>query len=98
MTGLFLINIDKIMNEESVLKRPSSFWIAIGAAVLTGVIAFTNLQNRVEAMHTRQDNFDTRIVNLENKIDLLIEVNNSIKIRQAQIAKDVEFIKTTVEQ
>ncbi len=77
------------MNGE-ILKKPSTFWIAIGSAIITGSVSFTILTSRVSAN-------EVDIVELRTDLDasnlLLLEVRES----QIRIEKDIEFIKSTLE-
>ena len=70
-------------------KSEVKFWLTIIGIIVSGVIAFTVLQMKVEAMYDKGTKLRKEF---ENSSDLLIE----IKECQIRMEKDIEFIKKYV--
>ena len=57
--------------------------------VISVIVMFVTVQTKVTAN-------EVRINTLENKIEALISINQTILIKQAEMQKDIEFIKDKV--
>ncbi len=85
--------IRTMKNESKFLDRPSSFWITILTMVLGGVIAFTTLAGRVDALEDDQQFIGVTQVRLESKLDQIIQQQQELYVIQAKMQKDIEFLK-----
>lgn len=78
------------------LKIPQKFWLVIGSAILSGVIAFTTLTMRVNAMDAEVADTEETNTRLELKIDLLLEKMIEMQIEQSIQGKSIEYIESSI--
>ena len=74
-------------------KSDIKFWLAILGIVVTGVIAFTTLRMRVEAMQDKgvklRTEFEGMVEIMRPKIELIL-------INQTKMQKDIDYIKENI--
>ena len=74
-------------------KSDIKFWLAILGIVVTGVIAFTTLRMRVEAMQDKgvklRTEFEGTAETTRPKIELIL-------INQTKMQKDIDYIKENI--
>jgi len=74
---------------EIITKGELKFWLAIIAVILSGVIAFTKLQDEVQAMTSREQSNKQSFSDVVNDLleikDLVIE----IKVNQKHIMREL---------
>ena len=80
-------------NDNKFLDKPSSFWISTITMVIAGVVAFTTLAGRVEALENDQQLIGVTQLRLETKLDQIIQQQQELYVIQAKMQKDIEFLK-----
>jgi len=67
----------------------TKYWTII-ITIISIVAIFVTLQSNVQAN-------ENRIEGLEKKLELILTINQTILIRQAEMQKDIEFIKINIQ-
>ena len=74
------------MKSDNITKKAVSFWMAIIILAVTGAIAFTKLEGRVDAMAAREQ------INIEKNDKMYSKILDT-NDRVIKIEKDIEYIK-----
>jgi len=86
----------KLNTEGTFLEKPSSIWLTIGTVIISFAVALATLQagRAVNAQDIQElkNNYTT----INTKLDLInCKINDSL-VRDAELQKDVDYIKKTI--
>lgn len=93
------------MKEETkgmITKPEVKFWFAILAIIVPAIIAFVTLQSRVLAVENENDrlvtNFTAHMERITVQLEDISDKINKGNVEQAEMKKDIEFIRNTLEK
>jgi peptidoglycan hydrolase CwlO-like protein len=88
--------MSKLNTEGTFLEKPSSIWLTIGTVIISFAVALATLQSGREVNAGDIQELRVSYTTINQKLDLLNSKLNESSIKQAEIQKDIDYIKKEI--